>query len=76
MTAWVLNIIGLLATTVGALFVFLHLHRTASAVAKLHQASPLPEGCLVLLKDRQILKITVGLIAAWFVIQYAAAVLT
>ena len=76
MTTWILHCIGLLATTIGALFVFLHLHRTAGEVAKLHQAAPLPEACVLLLKDRQLLKVTVGLIAAWFVIQYAALVFT
>ena len=72
MTIWMLNTIGLLATTIGALIVFLHLQRTSQAVAKLR----LHEECAPLLKDRRLLTITTGLMAAWFVIQYAAVILT
>ena len=32
-TIWILNTIGLLATTVGVLVVFLHLHRTSRTVS-------------------------------------------
>jgi hypothetical protein len=32
-TIWILNTVGLLATTVGVLVVFLHLHRTSRTVA-------------------------------------------
>ena len=71
MTLWMLNTIGLLATTIGALIVFLHLHRTSNAVANLR----LHEECAPLLKDRRMLMITVGLMAAWFVVQYAAVIL-
>jgi hypothetical protein len=71
-TLWILNTVGLLATTVGVLFVFLHLHRTSRTVA----ASQLPEVCQPLLKDRKMLTITVGLMAAWFVIQYVAVIFT
>lgn len=72
-TLWILNTIGLLAITVGVLFVFLHLHRTSQTVGSV---PPLPEVCRPLLKDRRILTITVGLLAAWFVIQYLAVILT
>jgi len=71
-TLWILNTIGLLATTVGVLFVFLHLHRTSRAVA----TSQIPEVCRPLLKDRKMLTITVGLMAAWFVVQYVAVIFT
>jgi hypothetical protein len=33
MTSWMLNTIGLLAVTIGALFVFLHLHLSSRAIA-------------------------------------------
>lgn len=71
MTIWILNTIGLLATTIGALFVFLHLHRTSKEVANVR----LHEECAPLLKDRRLLMITAGLMAAWFVVQYAAVIL-
>jgi len=71
MTLWMLNTIGLLATTIGSLIVFLHLHRTSRTIvdARLH------EQCAPLLKDRRLLMITTGLMAAWFVVQYAAVIL-
>ena len=72
-TLWILNTIGLLAITIGVLFVFLHLHRTSQTVGT---SPPLPEACRPLLRDRRLLTITVGLMAAWFVIQYLAVLLT
>ena len=72
-TLWILNTVGMLAITIGVLFVFLHLHRTSQVV---HSAAQLPEVCQPLLKDRRLLTITVGLMAAWFVIQYLAILLT
>jgi hypothetical protein len=71
-TIWILNTIGLLATTIGVLVVFLHLHRTSRAVA----TESLPEACQPLVKDRRMLTITVGLMAAWFVVQYVAILFT
>jgi hypothetical protein len=65
-----LNTIGLLAVTVGALFVFLHLHRTTKALGD----APLPAECAPLAKDRRMLMITMGLMAAWFVVQYVAVI--
>jgi len=72
MTLWMLNTIGLLATTIGSLIVFLHLHKTSQLAdhVKLHKE------CAPLLKDRRLLMVTTGLMAAWFVIQYAAVILT
>ena len=72
MTLWMLNTIGLLATTIGSLVVFLHLHKTSQLAdhAQLHKE------CAPLLKDRRLLMITTGLLAAWFVVQYAAVILT
>lgn len=71
-TLWILNTVGLLATTVGVLIVFLHLHRSSRAVGN----APLPEVCQPLLKDRRMLTVTVGLMAAWFVVQYVAVLFT
>jgi hypothetical protein len=71
-TLWILNTVGLLAVTVGVLIVFLHLHRTSHAVSK----TPLPEVCRPLMRDRRMLTITVGLMSAWFVIQYIAVLFT
>ena len=71
-TIWILNTVGLLAITIGVLIVFLHLHRTSHVIA----SAPLPEVCQPLLKDRRMLTITVGLMAAWFVIQYVAILFT
>lgn len=72
MTNWMLSTIGLLAVTVGALFVFLHLHRTSKA----NRDKPLPEECRQLARDHRLLMVVTGLLAAWFVVQYAAQILT
>jgi hypothetical protein len=58
MTTWVLNAVGLLAITTGALMLFLHLHRAS------------------LTKERKLMRITLGLLSAWFVIQYLGLILT
>ncbi len=71
-TLWILNTVGLLAITIGVLVVFLHLHRTSQMVS----GTPLPEVCQPLIRDRRMLTITVGLMAAWFVIQYIAILFT
>ena len=66
MTTWILETIGLLVTTVGALIAFLHLHRTSREMA----AISVPPECQPLVKDRRLLMITMGLMAGWFVVQY------
>lgn len=66
MTTWILETIGLLVTTIGALIAFLHLHRTSREMA----ATNVPAECAPLVKDRRLLMITMGLMAGWFVIQY------
>ena len=71
-TVWMLNMIGLLATTVGVLIVFLHLHRTTRAPS----GGTYPVECMPLQKDRRLLMITVGLMALWFIIQYVAFLFT
>ncbi len=71
MTTWVLNTVGLLATTIGALIVFLHLHRTS------HVSDNVPSSdAAASAKERRLLMIIMGLMAAWFVIQYVALLLT
>ena len=70
-TTWMLETIGLLVTTVGALVAFLHLHRTSREMAH----SPVPEACASLVRDRRLLMITMGLMAGWFIIQYVGLIL-
>lgn len=66
MTAWVLQAVGLLVTTIGALIVFLHLHRTSRQL----EGKDLPPECSALARDRRLLMIVMGLMAGWFLIQY------
>ena len=66
MTSWMLNTIGLLAVTIGALIVFLHLHRTSKEIGE----AALHKECAPLIRDRRLLMITMGLMSGWFVIQY------
>jgi hypothetical protein len=70
-THWMLEAIGLLVTTIGALIAFLHLHRTSRELGD----APLPPQCAALLRDRRLLMITMGLMAGWFVIQYVGMIL-
>ncbi len=69
MTTWMLETIGLLVTTIGALIAFLHLHRTSRAMASV------PEECAPLARDRRLLMITMGLMSGWFIIQYIGLLL-
>ena len=71
-TTWMLETIGLLVTTVGALVAFLHLHRTSREMAH----TPVPEACASLVRDRRLLMITMGLMAGWFIIQYVGLLIT
>ena len=71
MTTWILETVGLLVTTIGALFAFLHLHRTSRAMAN----APIPAECAPLMRDRRLLMITMGLMAGWFVVQYIGLIL-
>jgi hypothetical protein len=66
-----LETVGLLVTTIGALVAFLHLHRTTREMGN----APLPAECAPLARDRRLLMITVGLMAGWFVIQYIGLIL-
>jgi len=71
MTHWVLETVGLLVTTIGALVAFLHLHRTSRALA----GQELPPECAALARDRRLLMIVMGLMSGWFVIQYVGLIL-
>ena len=71
MTAWVLQAVGLLVTTIGALIVFLHLHRTSKEL----EGRELPPECAALARDRRLLMIVMGLMAGWFLIQYVGMLL-
>ena len=70
MTNWVLETIGLLVTTVGALIAFLHLHRTCAGNG--HH----PRRMRTARRDRRLLMITMGLMAGWFIIQYVGLLLS
>jgi len=70
MTSWIMNAVGLLTITVGALMLFLHLHRAARRAetgATIESSS--------VSKERRLMKLTVGLLSAWFVIHYLALIL-
>jgi hypothetical protein len=71
MTTWLLETIGLLVTTIAALFTFLHLHRTSREIGN----APLPAECAPLARDRRLLMITMGLMSGWFIIQYIGLIL-
>jgi hypothetical protein len=71
MTQWILETVGLLVTTIGALVAFLHLHRSARQMASVH----IPPEYAPLVRDRRLLMITMGLMAGWFVIQYVGLIL-
>ena len=69
-TAWVLKTVGLFATTVGALLVFLYLWKSP----RFADAWLTPEGKRAYAKHRRLLVVSVGLLAAWLVVEYMAAI--
>ena len=69
-TTWVLNTAGLLATTVGALLIFLYLWKSP----RFADEWLTPEGKRAYSKHRRLLVVGVGLLAAWLVIQYLAII--
>ncbi len=71
MTAWILETVGLLVTTVGALIAFLHMHRTSRAMSNV----AIPPEFAPLVRDRRLLMITMALMSGWFVIQYVGLIL-
>lgn len=70
-TAWLLNSFSLLATTVAALLIFLYLWKTPRAA----DAWQSPEGKLAYQKHRQRLVVSVGLLAAWLLLQDLTVIL-
>jgi len=70
-TAWILGSVSLLVTTVGALLIFLYLCNTPASV----DAWQSHEGRLSYSKYRRMLIISVGLLAAWLLVQYLAVIL-
>ncbi len=70
-TAWVLNAVGLLAITIGALLMFLHFRTPASYALEL----PTPEARRAYEKDRRLLSVALGLLVAWLLIQYIGLLL-
>jgi len=65
-TTWILNAAGLFLTTVGVLLMYLHLRHTP----RLSSDATVPDVKRAYEKDRRLLMIGVGLIAAWCVVQY------
>ena len=65
-STWILNATGLFLTTTGVLLMYLHLRQVPrlSSDATAHEVKRAYE------KDRRLLVIGVGLIAAWCVVQY------
>ena len=67
----VLNLVGLLITTIGALLIFLDLTRASRFVEDL----PTPESRRAFLRYQRELMFAVGLLALWLVIQALALIL-
>ena len=70
MVAWMLNATGLIATTIGALLIFLYMLR-APRVADDWQT---PDGKVAYAKHRRMMITSVGLHAAWMLIQGVAVI--
>jgi hypothetical protein len=69
-TAWLLNTVGLLVTTIGALLIFLYLFKSPQLAL-----DQLPEeGRRTYAKHRRLLIVAVGLLAAWLVVQYVGII--
>jgi hypothetical protein len=71
MTAWVLNAVGLLVTTIGALLIVLYLWKAP----RFAEDWLSPEGKRAYVRHRRLLIISVALLAAWPLIQYLAIIL-
>ena len=71
MTAWVLNAVGLYATTVGALLIYLHLRRPLPLPVQLQKT----EEITAYEKHQRRLRIGVGLLAAWLLVQDIAVLM-
>lgn len=72
MTAtWLLNAIGLFATTVSALLLFLYLQ----AAPRFAQELQTSDAKISFAKHQRSLSVAVGLLAAWLALQYLALIL-
>lgn len=69
-TSWLLNTVGLFATTIGALLIFLYLWKSPSFADQWLT----PEGKRAYSRHRRLLITGVGLLAAWLVIQYLSVI--
>ncbi|HLX79761.1 MAG TPA: hypothetical protein VKS43_04170 [Burkholderiales bacterium] len=69
--AWILNSVSLFATTVGALLIFLYLSK-APSLAGDGMSAEAKRACE---KHRRLLMISVGLLAAWLLVQDLAVIL-
>lgn len=69
--AWILGTASLYATTFGALLIFLYLSHTPRSAEEWQS----PEGKAAYVKHRRMLMTSVGLLAAWLVIQDLALIL-
>ncbi len=65
-TTWLLNASGLFLTTTGVLLMYLHLRQAP----RLAEDAPASEVKRAYERDRRLLVIGVGLVAAWCVVQY------
>jgi hypothetical protein len=70
-TTWTVDMVGLFVTTVGALLIFLYLWKSPRFADEWLST----EGKRAYAKHRRLLIVGVGLLAAWLVIQYSAAIL-
>jgi hypothetical protein len=68
--SWLLNTIGLYATTVGALLIFLYLLKSPRFAEEWLS----PEGKKAYAKHRRLLIIAMGLITVWLAIEYLATI--
>jgi len=69
-TNWILNAVGLFVTTVGVLLTFLYLWKSPRFANEWLS----DEGKQAYAKHRRLLLVVVGLLAAWLVVQYSAAI--
>lgn len=69
--AWILNTVGLFCTTVGALLIFLYLWKAP----RFAEDWLSPEGKRAYEKHRRLLIVSMGLIAAWLLVQYLSVIL-
>lgn len=68
---WILNTVGLLTVTLGALLIFMYLWKSPRFAKDWLS----PDGQRAYAKHRRLLIISVGLLAAWLLIQYLSVIL-